>query len=534
MAERLAKGAAILMAAGVVSKLLGAFYRIPLSRIIEAEGMGLYEMAYPIYSLLLIMAVSGVPIAVSKLVSEQIAQGKEKERLRVFAVSLVFLFITGSFFSGLMYFLAEPISYGFLGDYRVIYSLRAISPAILIVSLMAAFRGYFQGLRIMSATAISQVTEQFVRVITMLALAYVLVERGIAYGAAGATFGAVTGGLSGLIIMLLLIPLYGVGPGLLNFFKAILSTLNLVRSVPLVIRLLSIAIPVSLGALVMPVMQTLDAMIIPQRLQVAGFSPSEATHLYGYLSGMALRLVSLPTTLSLALGYSLVPALAESTALKKFDLVRSQLGKAIRLTFIFSIPSSVGLFVMAERLTLLLFGYEGAGDPLRFLAAGTIFLSFQQVSASALQGTGYPVLPVKNLCYGALVNLVINYYLTAIPQIGIIGGAIGTCTGFLVASIFNFKDIKGKIGLSNTQLGLIRKPLLSAVAMGAIITYFQPILDNLAPNFSVGTVMGMALGAVSYGIILITCGGISTDDLESIPKIGPGIAGFIKKIGLGS
>ncbi|OWZ84912.1 putative polysaccharide biosynthesis protein [Natranaerobius trueperi] len=532
MAEGLFRGAFVLMIAGILSKLMGALYRIPLSRIIGAEGMGLYEMAYPIYSLLLIMAVSGVPIAVSKMVSEQLATEKNQESYRVFIVALLFLLITGSFFSWLMYYLAEPISFQVLGDPRVVYSLRAISPAILIVSLMAAFRGYFQGMKLMTPTAISQVIEQFVRVTTMLILAYILIDRGVSYGAAGATFGAVTGALGGLFAVILLMFFYRKRHffSFRGLFKALLSTVNLYKSLPLIGRLLTIAIPVSLGALVIPIMQTIDAIIIPQRLQFAGFEEAEATHLYGLLSGMALRLVSIPSTFSLALGTTLVPALSESNVLAGKRRVNYQLLKALRLNFILVIPAAIGLFIMAPRLTLLLFDYKEAGEPLRYLAFGTIFLSLQQVTAYALQGLGLTPYPVKNLCYGALINILINYHLTAIPEINIIGGAIGTCSGFFVASVFNIRDLRrhGKVGMG--LVSIIKKPIFASVLMGGIIYYFQPIIDNIIAHTNISTIFGVCLGMMSYCAIMIGIRGITDKDLESIPKIGPQLSNVVLKI----
>jgi len=184
-------------AAGVISRILGAVYRIPLAHTIGDEGMGLLELAQPLYNFFLVASVAGLPLAVSKLVAERIAVGDERGSFRILRVAILIMLCTGLASSSLMYFGADWFAERVYHDVRVALAMRAIAPALFFVTVMSAFRGYFQGCQDMGPSAASQVVEQLVRVGTMLTLAAALMPRGVEYAAAGAALGAVTGGMAG-------------------------------------------------------------------------------------------------------------------------------------------------------------------------------------------------------------------------------------------------------------------------------------------------------------------------------------------------
>jgi len=196
------KGAAILTAAGLTARVMGFAYRVILTRIIGAEGMGLYQMAYPIYTVLLVVSRSGIPVALAKLIADKIAANKKKEAYKIFKVARKMSFIVGLVISIIMALSAKPLISLLSLDPRSYYAVLAISPAIFVVSVMASYRGFFQGLQDMVPTAKSQILEQFIRMITMVGLVIFLVPYGLDYAAAGASFGAVSGAFGGLLILL--------------------------------------------------------------------------------------------------------------------------------------------------------------------------------------------------------------------------------------------------------------------------------------------------------------------------------------------
>lgn len=198
------RGAAILAAAGFISRFLGLFYRTVLSYSIGEEGLGLYQLAYPMYTFLLVFSLSGIPVALGKLVSEKLALGKGTDAYRIFQVAVRLSIVFGALSSLGLFLLAKPIVRVLHYDERVYYSILAIAPALFIVSVMAAYRGFFQGMQNMKPTAYSQVIEQVVRMATIGALAIILLPYGMEYAAAGATFSAVTGAIAGLVVMFII------------------------------------------------------------------------------------------------------------------------------------------------------------------------------------------------------------------------------------------------------------------------------------------------------------------------------------------
>ncbi|MFA7215442.1 MAG: polysaccharide biosynthesis protein, partial [Bacillota bacterium] len=300
----LIKGTLILGIAGVIVKVIGAIYRIPLANIITSEGMGYYGSAYPIYGFLIAISTTGLPTAISKLVSEKTALGLPGEAYRVFRVSFATLFVVG-LVSSTALFAGSKYLVGVLQNPKAYYSMLAVAPALFFVPLMSAFRGYFQGLQNMVPTALSQIFEQLGRVAVGFALAVVLLPRGLEYAAAGASFGASSGAVAGLITIYIIYVIYR---------KRMMTGLQEVPAharepvKSILYRLFAIAIPITLGTSVMPLMTLIDLSIVVRRLQFAGFSVEQSNSMYGQLSQMAATLINFPQVITVALAASLVPA----------------------------------------------------------------------------------------------------------------------------------------------------------------------------------------------------------------------------------
>ncbi len=367
-------GAFMLALAGIVSKLLGALYRIPLYPLLGDGGMGLFSMAYPIYALILVLSTTGINVAVSRLVATRAAQKDSQGVWSVFRTSLLLLAALGLFFSALLFTGARYIAVNITRDPRAFLSIVAISPAVFFVSIMSAFRGLFQGLQLMTPTAVSQIVEQVVRVATMLVLAFLLLPGGVERAAAGASFGAVTGAVAGLVY-------------LLYMFVRGRSELGLATSAPRTGRenpfktaaqVISIAVPVSMASGVLGVTQLVDMAVVPARLQSSGIALERATSLYGQLAGGALPLMNLPTIFSAALQVSLVPAISEACATGDRLLTTSRTRTALRITFILMMPAMAGLYLLAGPITGFLYGNPEIGVSLAALSSGVLFLAVQQ------------------------------------------------------------------------------------------------------------------------------------------------------------
>ncbi|MFW6389688.1 MAG: putative polysaccharide biosynthesis protein [Halanaerobiales bacterium] len=527
------EGAVILSAAGLIAKIMGFGYRIVLPRVIGDKGVGLYQLAYPIYTTLLVVSRSGIPVSLAKLISDRIAKEERKAAFKIFRVGRIMSIIIGASFLLLMVILARPIINFLEWDSEAIYPVLAISPAIFFVSIMATYRGFFQGLQDMVPTAYSQVIEQLIRMTTMIILVILLIPYGPGLGAAGATFGAVTGSIAGLLTLLYI---YNKRKNKIWKFVQIGSQVE-IDTKKIIRDIASLGIPVTIGALVLPIMNFVDAAIVPQRLIVAGFRSSRALELYGQLSGMAMVLVNFPTIITISLAASLVPSISEAFALKESLTIKKRTEAALKLTILIGLPSAVGLFILAEPLTGIIFDNFEAAIPLRFLAWGVLFITLQQTSSAILQGIGKTGIPALNLFIGAIINAIINYTLTAITHFGIRGAATGTVVGFGVAALLNLVYVKIYTNFSLKFKVFILKPIVSILIMAFVVKEgFQLILYVSAPfieyNFYLATFLTVLIAVLVYILTLLLLNEIKYNDIVLIPKIGKKLADNLKKIGL--
>ncbi len=521
------QGAFILALAGVVTKLFGALYRIPLTWLIGDEGMGLYGMSYPLYNMLLVLSTAGIPVAISKLVSEYMTREDSYNAKRVFSLALLIMVGTGLFFSALLFWGARPlVEYGFLTDPRAYYAVVAIAPAILLVTIMASFRGFFQGLQTMIPTACSQLLEQLVRAGTALLLAYYLVQWGIEYAAAGAAFGAATGALAGLCLLVV---------WYLRRARAMLGDTSrslgeVTTSGRIVGRIFALAIPVSLASLVMPLTQNIDVAIVPARLVAAGYTAQQATALFGQLSQMAMTLINLPTIITIALAMSLVPAISEAYTLQDYPLLRARVASAIRVTVILMLPAFIGLWLLADEIMAFLYGQPEAGVALAGLAGSALFLGLHQTTSGVLQGLGRTDIPVKNLLVGAVAKVILTWNLTY--SLGIQGAALGTVATFLLAAGLNLLAIYRLIGLRLGYRETLVKPGLAILAMALVAGVGHPWLERFLGHPSLATAIIIVLAAAVYVLVLLQVGGVSSRDLEMVPGVGPRLARILQRLRL--
>ncbi|MBL0389113.1 polysaccharide biosynthesis protein [Tumebacillus sp. ITR2] len=530
------RGALILGIAGILSKLLGSVYTIFLQNIIGDRGIGLYQMAYPIYSTLLILSTAGFPVAVSKFVAEHIALGDYAGAKKVFRVSSVLLSITGVLFFLVLYFGAGQFADWF-GDHEAVYAIKMIAPALLVVPLMSAVRGYFQGWQRMEPTATSQLVEQFVRVGTILALATLILQWGYgeAFAAAGAAFGAFTGGLAGFLTILVFMWTRR------HYFRHDARFKNKVPAQPtwtVVKKLCWYALPVSLGALVVPLMNNVDVITVVNLLKKCGFSQAQATEMFGLLTGRAFKLMLLPTTFASAIGTALMPAISAAIALRDKRLVSYRMDMAMRLTMLVALPSSVGLALLAEPIDIMLFKNNEGTQAIIAIAAATLFSSIQLTSSAILQGVGKVYIPVRNLFIGALAKLGFNFLL--VPILGINGAALATVISYLIATFLNMFALYKHTGVVFNLRTMLFRPLLATFFL-AVAAY--GVVEHLAPYFRQFTSDGRMIAALTaftamttaglvYVVALMVTGSVTRTDITAVPKFGPKLAGFFTRLGL--
>ncbi|MBR2779479.1 MAG: polysaccharide biosynthesis protein [Firmicutes bacterium] len=514
------KGAVILGAAGVVVKMLGAMFRIPLGNIIGDTGMGYYQTAYPIYVLLLSLTNGGLPTAVSRLVSERTAEGNHREAYRVFKISFGLMAGIGVL-SSLFLLVGAPYIASF-SSMKAVPAIRAIAPALIIVPLMSAFRGYFQGQQDMMPTAVSRIFEQLFRVALGLTLAVLLVSRGLEFAAAGASFGATAGGLFGLSSILIIFMLRR--KGIHGDCAATPEDMPSESWKTVMKKLVVIAVPITIGAAIMPVMSNIDLLLVNSRLTSAGFTPEEANSLYGQLSGFAASFVNFPQELTQGIALSIVPAIAAAYQVKDTAFLQKNIKLGLRMAMLIGMPCAAGLFVLAKPIMMMLYPLQqesavSAAGCLAVLALGVVFLSAVQALTGMLQGIGRQMVPVANLAVGAVFKVIITFVLTAVPFINVRGAAAGTVCAYIVATVLNYRAIRRYADVTfDLSLTFVR-PALSAGVMGLAVFAAYRLLGGLCGNV-LATLISVGIGVCVYAFLLFALKAITMDELREVPKAG--------------
>ena len=524
-------GAIILGIAGLLVKLLGAVFRIPLGNIIGDDGMGYYQTAYPIYVLFLTIATAGIPTAIARMVAERYAVDRPYEAHRVFKISTILLFITGAVSCSIFFFGAQAIANA-VKEPDAVWCLKAIALALLFVPLMGSFRGYFQGRQNMNPTAISQVVEQIFRVGFGLGLAVLLLDKGVAIAAAGACFGAAAGGFFGFIGMLLIYA---------KESKAVKAELAGIRkthdeSVKHILwNILCIAVPITIGASVMPIINAIDTAIVKSRLIAIGYDSAVARSLYGQLTGMAAPIINVPQVFTQAVSMSLVPVIAASFRRGERDFIRKNVSLSLRYAMLISAPCAAGIIALSKPIMLMFYPYQkesavSAAECLAVLALGTVFLALVHASTGALQGIGKQQIPVINLCFGALAKIAVTYTLTAVPSLNVRGAALGTVAAYAVAALLNIIQVKKRTGTRYDIITIFIKPLTASAIMGFGAYLCYRLLSGLLGN-AVSCLISVCFGVVLYALMVILTRSLTAEEIESIPK-GRKIVSLLRKLRL--
>lgn len=494
--QSLLRGTIILAIAGILAKFMGIFFRWPLIMLIGDEGIGYYQMSYPLYTFFIAVA-SGIPIAISKLVAEKNAIGDRIGSIQVLKNALYLMLILGGGFTVFLLVFAKDLIIFFKWDYKAYYSLLGIAFAPLIISIMSSFRGFFQGMQNMYPTAVSQILEQLGRVFFGIGLAYILLPKGIHVSAGGAAFGAAAGGILA-------------GTYLIISYKKVkreFSEGRVKRNKAILGMLLYIAIPISLGATASSIMSLIDSFLVPQKLLQAGFKYAEATALYGQLTGKAFVLVSVPLTLSMALCTSLVPVIAEAHLLERTRDVIQKMDMALRISSVIAIPSFFGLYFMAGPILGLIFPGHSDGYKILQLLCFTIpFIVLSQCCTSVLQGIGKYIQPVINLGLGCIVKVIISYVLVSRPAINIYGAALGSISGYAVAAFLNFNLLKKVLKIRINYYDILIKPAAASIIMIISVVFIYMNVYNYTVSNSFSTVIAIAAGGAIYLFLILIFG----------------------------
>lgn len=572
-------GAAILAMGILVVKVIGLFYKIPLVNIIGSEGSADFNNAYNIYSVLLTISTAGLPVAVSKMVSEANALGRQNQVHKVFRLSLAAFLTLGVVSFLIMYFGSEQLA-GMMHDSLAAAGIRALAPAVICVGCLSAFRGYAQGHGNMTPTAVSQILEALCKLVIGLGLAYWLVRAGQPSHVAAA--GAITGVTVGTILALAYM--------IFNFVSTRMREEKDTQDAPdsarrILSTLMKIAIPITISSSMVGIVTVIDSALVQGQIQkvlisdpdswalyqqVVDFVPLEAARdawqqavssgaaaeavsqlygavelaaenisrsLYGNYSG-ALTIYNLPLSLMAAITASVIAAVSAALARRSRRGAARITGSALRITALLAFPMGVGLFVLGTPIIRLIFpelDASVAGPLLSTLGIASIFVCLMLVCNSVLQAHGFINLPVVIMALGGVVKIVTNYNLVAVPTIGISGAPVGNVLCFGLCMVLDLVVIARVIHGRPDYLPLLAKPAAAAGVMGLgawavygllskLLSYEEvtqagETIQTLGKTGNGIAVMGAILIAVIiYAVLVVALRAISREDLSLMPK----------------
>lgn len=492
----LIKGTVILGAAGVIAKFLGLFFRWPVIMLIGDEGMGYYQMTYPLY-MLFVGVAAGVPVAISKMISERRAIGDSEGIFEVVRTGLLAMITLGGGCTIIFVLFAKSIVHSLGWDLKAYYSMIGIGVAPLFIGVMSVFRGFFQGMQNMTPTAVSQVTEQIGRVLVGVLLVYILAPKGVEVAAGGAAFGAAAGAVFGLSY-------------LLSEYIKVKKEFRIIKrgqNEDVFSELLRAAIPISAGAIVGTVMSFIDSVLVPQKLLQAGFSTQQATILYGQLTGKAFVLINVPLTLSMALCASLVPIIAEAYFLGRRLEVVNKVEIAVKISTVIAFPALFGLFFMSAPILNMLFpGHSEGYQILKYASLSLPLIILTQTSTAILQGAGHYYQPIFNLILGCVAKVILTYFLVSIPNINIYGAVIGSLVAYIITTALNMITLTKKLNIKINFYQTTIKPAYSSTIMIIAVVFIYQYVYNNTGNNGIACLLSIFVGIIIYSLIILLLG----------------------------
>lgn len=506
------KSVFILGLGGFIAKLLGAFYRIPLTNIIGSYGMGIYQLVFPLFSLLLTISTAGIPVAVSKLVAEKAALRQYRQANKVFATALAMLAAFGLCGSALLFFMADNIA-ALQGNADASSAYKLIAPAVFLVCVISAYRGYFQGLMQMTPTAVSQIVEQVVKMAVGLYCAVRFmpdVIKSVNYAILGVTLSEA----AAVILLFIMYLSQKSKPRPPELSAQPFDRRHTVRT------LMVLCLPITLSGLIIPLTQLVDSVLVLNLLQA-----SNSTELYGLWAGPVHSLLNMPVVLTLGIATAIVPAVSKHYARGDEEGAKQKAAFSIKLTVVLGLPCSLGLIALAEPITKLLYGglsYEEiliSADMVRVAGVSVLFLSLVQTSTAVLQAGGRLYAPVVFLFLATAVKTALSVVLLGNGAVNIFGAPLSSVICYFVACLLDLVYIvrkqKVKLDLNDTLL----KPLACGLTMTVFLLATKDLCARFMPNFlCVFTLIGV--GALIYGVMLPMLKVFDKKEAERVPLVG--------------
>ena len=518
------KGFAILSIASIINKFFSIIYVPVLTLIVGNYGNGIINSGYTIYILMYGLSNAGIPVAISKLVSERIALDDYMNSQRILKAASVIMITFGLVFGATLALSAHWISIHYCHEPKTYLMLLAISPALCFTSISSIFRGYFQGRLNMIPTGVSQIIEQGINSLLTIVFAAIFIKYGIEKAAAGTTIGTSVGAMGAAVFLLITF--------LLN--KNEISKdmedpgypENTISYKTIVKQILSYSFPAVLGIIAMNLNNIIDLNLCSQRLMSAGFNQTQATELYGILTSQYQKLLNMPLAAMSALPAALIPSLGTALARKDTVQFERKVNESFRISLIIALPSAVGLAVLAKPVITFVFFNNNQGSDLMQIGSWLIIINaIIYVQNAILISIGKPYFPPINLIIGMIFKTIMNYFLIGIPYINIKGAIISSAIGYLIACILNQVTIAKHTSIKSNFKSLMIKPIICSAIMGIaafgvnfiICFLLKDIIKHNILRNDIAVLISIAIGAFLYLHLLLQLRVINSNDISKLP-----------------
>ncbi|QEK11907.1 stage V sporulation protein B [Crassaminicella thermophila] len=503
-------GTLILIIVNFIVRFLGFAYKLILSRMIGAEGIGLFHLVFPILMILITFTTAGIPVAVSKLVAYHLSLNNKRGCNKILGLSLCLGLLISTILSLFLLYNAKYISHNIIKNKDTYNSLIALIPCIPLITLSSIFRGYYYGIKDVGPPGMSQVLEQIFRIVFVIGSLYIVSPIDTSFAAMIAVIGISVGELTGFLWLIFKFKIrealrlrrnYRI---LKNASKAILG------------KIILISIPITITRLIAVIMQSINAVLIPQRLQIAGYTAHEAISIFGKLAGMAMPLLFLPFIVTSALVVNIIPTVSQEMALKNWKDIRLKSNLAIRITLLVAIPTTALFIFFSKPICSFIYNQPDVDRYLSLLALSTTFLCLHHTVSGILHGMGKQVITAVHHLIGMTIQILCTYFLVAKPSFGEKGYILGFIVSIFIICILNVRSLNHYIKLNIQFVDNILKPIIATIVMLLFVINIYKLCMHFNLSSIISIFCSISIGSLSYMFIIILSGSISFKTLKYI------------------
>lgn len=512
----------ILAGAGLITKVIGFAYRIPMSNMMGEEGNGLYSIAFGIYNVALTISSYSLPLAVSKMVSAKIAKEEYRNMRRVVVNAFIYALVAGLIIMLGLYLGAGAIE-GLYNKQGLARPLRILAPTTFVVAILGVFRGYFQGHGDMVPTSISQILEQIANAIVSVLATWQFMkiyqesDEAASFGAAGGTLGTLAGAATALLFMMVFYLLTK------RRYHKRRRRGERVESNSYIMRVLFITlIPVVLSQTIYQIGYTIDDFMFSNLMPLRGFSDLEITSLQGVFNTQYNQLINLPVAIATAMAASTLPSIVISRMQNDMWGVHQKITQVIKVNMLIAFPSAVGLAVLADPIMQMLFPNltthrEQAVILLVSGSSAVIFYAISSLTTSILQGANYMRIPVIHSAVSLVIHIVLLGILLMVTDLNVYALVICNVLFPVIVSVLNCRSITTEVGYEWEYRETFLKPLFASIAMGFVAFAVYQVVAPRINNIYLAFIITIVPAVIVYTVTIIQIGCFSEEELLAIP-----------------